>query len=70
MADIQQQEQNRTQRDRHLQMILEEARQEARQARAQEAALRVEEHSQMAAFNQAFLDIMGRLVQAMSGRRE
>ncbi len=66
MADIQQQEQNRTQRDRHLQMILEEAR----QARAQEAALRVEEHFQMAAFNQAFLDIMGRLVQAMSGRRE
>ncbi len=66
MADIQQQEQNRTQREHHLQMILEEAR----QARAQEAALRVEEHSQTAAFNQAFLDIMGRLVQAMSGRRE
>ncbi len=70
VADMQEQEQNRTQRDRHLQMILEEARQEARQARAQEAALRVEEHSQTAAFNQAFLDIMGRLVQAMSGRRE
>ncbi len=66
MADIQHQEQNRTQRERHLQMTLEEAR----QARVQEAALRVEEHSQTAAFNQAFLDIMGRLVQAMSGRRE
>ncbi len=66
MADIQQQEQNRTQRERHFQMTLEEAR----QAREQEAALRVEEHSQTAAFNQAFLDVMGMLVQAMSGRRE
>ncbi len=66
MADIQQQEQNRTQRERHLQMTLEEAR----QAREQEAALRVEEHSQTAAFNQAFLDVMGMLVKAMSGRRE
>ncbi len=66
MADIQQQEQNRTQRERHLQMTLEKAR----QAREQEAALRVEEHSQTAAFNQAFLDVMGMLVKAMSGRRE
>ncbi len=66
MADIQQQEQNRTQRECHLQMTLEEAR----QAREQEAALRVEEHSQTAAFNQAFLDVMGMLVKAMSGRRE
>ncbi len=66
VADIQQQEQNRTQRERHLQMTLEEAR----QAREQEAALRVEEHSQTAAFNQAFLDVMGMLVKAMSGRRE
>ncbi len=66
MADIQQQEQNRTQRERHLQMTLEAAR----QAREQEAALSVEEHSQMAAFSQAFLDVMGMLVQAMSGRRE
>ncbi len=63
MADIQHQEQSLTQRECHLQMTLEEAR----QARVQEAALRVEEHSQTAAFNQAFLDIMGRLVQAMSG---
>ncbi|KAM9494324.1 uncharacterized protein Hap1MRO34_004261 [Clarias gariepinus] len=66
VADIEQQELNRAQRERHLQMALEEAK----QAREQEAALRAEEHSQTAAFNQAFLNVMGMLVQAMSGRRE
>ncbi len=66
MSDIQQQKLNRAQRKCHLQMALEEAR----QAREQEAALRAEEHSQMAAFNQAFLNVMRMLVQAMSGRRE
>ncbi|KAG2460295.1 TRI25 ligase, partial [Polypterus senegalus] len=66
VADIQQQELNRAQRERHLQMALEEAK----QAREQEAALRAEEHSQTAAFNQAFLNVMGMLVQTMSGRRE
>ncbi|KAL1250551.1 hypothetical protein QQF64_018347 [Cirrhinus molitorella] len=50
----------------HLQMALEVAR----QAREQEAALRAEEHAQTAAFNQAFLNVMGLLVQAMSGRLE
>ncbi|KAF4114333.1 hypothetical protein G5714_004556 [Onychostoma macrolepis] len=66
VADIQQQELNRAQRERHLQMALDEAS----QAREQEAALRAEEHSQTAAFNQAFLNVMGMLVQAKSGRRE
>ncbi|KAG2462256.1 ZPP protein, partial [Polypterus senegalus] len=41
VADIQQQELNRAQRERHLQRALEEAK----QARGQEAALRAEEHS-------------------------
>ncbi len=66
VADIQQQELNRAQREHNLQMALEEGR----QVREQEAALRAEEHTQMAAFNQAFLNVMGMLVQAMSGRRE
>ncbi|XP_051556094.1 uncharacterized protein LOC127442256 [Myxocyprinus asiaticus] len=65
-ADIQQQELNRAQRERSLQMAIDVAR----QAREQEAALRTEENAQTAAFNQAFLSIMGKLVQAMSGRRE
>ncbi|KAM9447000.1 uncharacterized protein Hap1MRO34_023451 isoform 1-T2 [Clarias gariepinus] len=59
VADIEQQELNRAQRERHLQMALEEAK----QARKQEAALRAEKHSQTAAFNQAFLNVMGMLVQ-------
>ncbi|CAM4682913.1 unnamed protein product [Leuciscus chuanchicus] len=66
VADIQQQELNRAQRELHLQMAIDEAR----QAREQEAALRTEENAQTTAFNQAFLNIMGMLVQAMSGRQE
>ncbi|CAM4623371.1 unnamed protein product [Leuciscus chuanchicus] len=66
VADIQQQELNRAQRELHLQMAIDEAR----QAREQEAALRTEENAQTAAFNQAFLNVMGMLVQAMSGRQE
>uniref|UniRef100_A0A9J8CDY9 C2H2-type domain-containing protein n=1 Tax=Cyprinus carpio carpio TaxID=630221 RepID=A0A9J8CDY9_CYPCA len=50
VADIQQQELNRAQRELHLQMAIDEAR----QAREQEAALRREENAQTAAFNQAF----------------
>ncbi|CAM4526992.1 unnamed protein product [Leuciscus chuanchicus] len=66
VADIQQEELNRAQRELHLQMAIDEAR----QAREQEAALRTEENAQTAAFNQAFLNVMGMLVQAMSGRQE
>ncbi|CAM4491202.1 unnamed protein product [Leuciscus chuanchicus] len=66
VADIQQQELNRAQRELHLQMAIDEAR----QAREQEAALRTEENAQTAAFSQAFLNVMGMLVQAMSGRQE
>ncbi|XDV29348.1 hypothetical protein PO909_032485 [Leuciscus waleckii] len=66
VADIQQQELNRAQRELHLQMAIDEAR----QAREQEVALRTEENAQTAAFNQAFLNVMGMLVQAMSGRQE
>ncbi|XP_067284024.1 uncharacterized protein [Pseudorasbora parva] len=66
MADIQQQELNRAQRERHVQIAIDEAR----LAREQEAALRAEENTQTAAFNQAFLNVMGTLLQAMSGRRE
>ncbi|XP_077091517.1 uncharacterized protein LOC143742519 isoform X1 [Siphateles boraxobius] len=66
VADIQQQELNRAQRERHLQMAIDEAR----QAREQEAGLRTEENAQTAAFNQAFLNVMRMLVQAMSGRQE
>ncbi|KTF71819.1 hypothetical protein cypCar_00037521 [Cyprinus carpio] len=66
VADIQQQELNRAQRELHLQMAIDEAR----QAREQEAALRREENAQTAAFNQAFLNVMGMLVQAMSNRTE
>ncbi|KAK7124042.1 hypothetical protein R3I93_000066 [Phoxinus phoxinus] len=64
VADIQQQELNRAQRELHLQMAVDEAR----QAREQEAALRREENAQTAAFNQAFLNVMGMLVQTMSDR--
>ncbi|XP_077065632.1 uncharacterized protein LOC143718456 [Siphateles boraxobius] len=66
VADIQQQELNRVQRERHLQMAIDEAW----QAREQEAASRTEERAQTAAFNQAFLNVMRMLVQAMSGRQE
>ncbi|KAG7279001.1 hypothetical protein CRUP_001942 [Coryphaenoides rupestris] len=52
--DVAQQEQNRAQRDSHIQLLLTEAR----EARAQTAA-----------FNQTFLGLLGQLVQAMSDRR-
>nr|XP_055053744.1 uncharacterized protein LOC129438858 isoform X2 [Misgurnus anguillicaudatus] len=65
-TDSQQQELNRAQRERHFQMEIDEAR----QMREQEAALRKEENAQMAASNQAFLGVMEKLVQAISGQRE
>ncbi|XP_052406664.1 uncharacterized protein LOC127952314 isoform X2 [Carassius gibelio] len=66
VTDILQQKLNRERREQYLQMAIDEAR----QAREQEAALRREENAQTAAFNQAFLNIMGMLVQAMSNRTE
>lgn len=66
VANIEQQELNRAQRDRHVQMAIEEAR----LAREQEAALRAEENAQTAGFNQAFLNVMGMLVKAISGQQE
>ncbi|KAG7251546.1 hypothetical protein CRUP_032232 [Coryphaenoides rupestris] len=63
--DVAQQEQNRAQRDSHIQLLLTEAR----EARELEASLRREENAQTAAFNQTFLGLLGQLVQAMSDRR-
>lgn len=65
-TDNQQQELNRAQRERHFQMEIDEAR----QMREQEAVLRKEENAQMAASNQAFLGVMEKLVQAISGQKE
>lgn len=66
---------NRAQRDKHLRLLLEDAR-EARQqeaaamasARDQEAALRREEAAQTAAFNQAFLGVLGDIARSMNNR--
>ncbi|KAL1005008.1 hypothetical protein UPYG_G00053330, partial [Umbra pygmaea] len=63
-SDVEQQELNRAQRDRHLQMALEDAA----RARELEAALRREENASAAAFNEAFLGKLSQLVQAMSRR--
>ncbi|KAK0143079.1 Zinc finger and SCAN domain-containing protein 29 [Merluccius polli] len=63
--EVAQQEQNRAQRESHIQLLLTDAR----EARAQEATLRREENAQTAAFNQTFLGLLGQLVQAMSDRR-
>lgn len=65
-ADVEQQELNRAQQERNLQMALDDAV----QARELEAALRREENAETAAFNQAFLSTLGQLVQALSGRRD
>ncbi|XP_035250058.1 zinc finger and SCAN domain-containing protein 29-like [Anguilla anguilla] len=65
-ADVEQQELTRAQRERHLQMALDDAV----QARELEAALRREENAEAAAFNQAFLATLSQLVQALSGRRD
>lgn len=60
LAEMQaEEERNQAQRDQHIQLLLSEARQH-------EAALRREEIAQNAAFNQAFLGVLGQLVQAMS----
>lgn len=58
-------ERNCAQRDQHIQLLLSEAR----EARENEAALRREEIAQNAAFNRAFLGVLGQLVQAMGSRR-
>ncbi|KAG7494189.1 hypothetical protein JOB18_025075 [Solea senegalensis] len=59
-----QQERIRAQRDRHRQILLDKSR----RAREQEAAMRREENTENAAFNQAVLAVLGQLVQAV-GRR-
>ncbi|XP_070822727.1 zinc finger and SCAN domain-containing protein 29-like [Chaetodon trifascialis] len=64
LEDVRQQELNRAQRDQHLQMLLEEAR----QAREVEAAFRREENAQNAAFQQAFIGVLGQMVQALNNR--
>lgn len=56
---------NHAQRDEHIQLLLSEAH----KARENEAALRREEIAQNAAFNQAFLGVLGQLVQEMGSRR-
>ncbi|KAK0146675.1 hypothetical protein N1851_014014 [Merluccius polli] len=55
--DVAQQEQNRAQRESHIQLLLAEAR----EARELEASLRREENAQTAAFNQTFLSLLGQL---------
>lgn len=58
-------ERNRAQRDQHIRLLLSEAR----EARKNEAALRREAIAQNAAFNQAFLGVLGQPVQAMGSRQ-
>ena len=62
--DLAQQEQNRAQRDRHIQLLLDDAG----EAREMEAELRRQEGAQNASFNEAFLGVLGQLVQAMNRR--
>ncbi|XP_062295403.1 zinc finger and SCAN domain-containing protein 29-like isoform X1 [Scomber scombrus] len=62
--DLEQQELNRAQRERHIQLLLEEAR----KGREQEAELRRQESAQTASFNEAFLGMLGQLVQAVNNR--
>ncbi|KAM9319045.1 uncharacterized protein KZ484_023355 [Pholidichthys leucotaenia] len=57
-----QRERQLDQRDRHIHLILNDAR----ESREQEAILRREEMAQTAAFNQAFLGVLGDLVKVMS----
>ncbi|KAL2102556.1 hypothetical protein ACEWY4_001724 [Coilia grayii] len=64
VSDVEQQELNRAQRERHLQAALDDAR----EARELEATLRREEIAATAAFNQAFLGTLGQLVQALSSQ--
>ena len=63
--DIAQQDGTRAQRDNHLQLLLNDAR----EAREQEAALRREEAAQTAEFHRSFLGVFGQLVEAMRDRR-
>lgn len=63
-SDVEQMELNRTQRERHLQMALDDAA----HARELEAALRREEIAAMSSFNQAFLGTLSQLVQALNRR--
>ncbi|TKS66041.1 hypothetical protein D9C73_000097 [Collichthys lucidus] len=63
-SDVEQQELNREQRERHVQAALDDAR----EARELEASLRREEIAATAAFNQAFLATLGQLVQALSSQ--
>ncbi|KAJ8004457.1 hypothetical protein DPEC_G00135900 [Dallia pectoralis] len=63
-SDVKQNELNRAQRQRHLQMALDDAA----QARDLEAALRREEISAMSSFNQAFLGTLSQLVHALNRR--
>ncbi|XP_056126055.1 zinc finger protein with KRAB and SCAN domains 2-like [Rhinichthys klamathensis goyatoka] len=63
-SDVEQLELNRAQRERHLQMALDDAA----HARELEAALRREEMATMSSFNQAFLGTLSQLVQALNRR--
>ncbi|CAL8406185.1 unnamed protein product [Arctogadus glacialis] len=63
--DVAQQDGTRAQRDNHLQLLLNDAR----EAREQEAALRREEAAQTAEFHRSFLGVFGQLVEAMRDRR-
>lgn len=61
ISDVEQMELNRAQRERHLQMALDDAA----HAIELEAALRREEIATMSSFNQAFLGTLSQLVQAI-----
>ncbi|XP_077100174.1 uncharacterized protein LOC143751496 [Siphateles boraxobius] len=63
-SDVEQLELNRAQRERHLQMALDDSA----HARELEAALRREEIAAMSSFNQAFLGTLSQLVQALNRR--
>ncbi|CAM4571488.1 unnamed protein product [Leuciscus chuanchicus] len=63
-SDVEQMELNRAQRERHLQMALDDAA----HARELEAALRREEIAATSSSNQAFLGTLSQLVQALNRR--
>lgn len=66
LAEMQaEEERNRAQLDQHIHLLLSEVR----EARDHEVALGREKIAQNAAFNQAFLDVLRLLVQAMSSQR-
>lgn len=65
-SDERQLEQRRAQRDRHFQILLEDAQ----EARRMELEVTREHMQQTAAFNQASLGTLSQIVQALSGRRD